>query len=279
MFLGFLGLVVDVGNIYIQKARLVSAVDSVVLAGVQELPALPNEAIFKAYQYGAVNQINSEQLLVQLSEANSRISAKADKCVELFFLRLFGFDKRTVSAEAEAQVGTVCSYKGAAPFGIVWDDFQFGQEYTLKYSSKGRQHRGNFGALRLGGNGADNYRHNIKYGYQGVLKVGDRVYTEPGNMSGPTYDGVKYRLNLAADHDPGRWNYDNPRIVVVPVIDSLDVHGTDLVTIIGFAAFYLEGCDGKGNESIVRGRFIRYVVDGDIGCGEDYGLTAYRLIR
>lgn len=118
VFLGFLGLVVDVGNIYIQKARLVSAVDSVVLAGVQELPALPNEAIFKAYQYGAVNQINSEQLLVQLSEANSRISAKADKCVELFFLRLFGFDKRTVSAEAEAQVGTVCSYKEQLPLEL-----------------------------------------------------------------------------------------------------------------------------------------------------------------
>lgn len=279
VFLGLLGLVVDVGNIYIQKARLVSAVDSVVLAGVQELPVLPNEAILKAYQYGTANHINTEQLLVWLSEANSRISAKADKCVELFFLRLFGFDKHTVSAEAEAQVGSVSSYKGVAPFGIVWDDFQFDQEYILKYSSSGGQHHGNFGALRLGGNGADNYRNNVKNGYHGILKIGDRVYTEPGNMSGPTYDGVKYRLNLAEWHAPDQWNYNNSRIVVVPVIDSLNVSGTDQVTIVGFAAFYLEGCEGKGNESIVRGRFIRHVVDGDIGYGDDYGLTAYRLIR
>ncbi len=280
ILIGLLGLVVDVGNILIQKARLVSAVDALVLAGVQELPTLPREALSQAYHYGIANQLEPEELSVKLNDDNNRISAQAHRWVELFFLKLFGFNNHKIFAEAVAQVGTVSSYQGVAPFAILWDDFQFGEEYILKYSPKSTgQHRGNFGALSLGGNGANNYRNNIKYGYQGVLQVGDLVYTEPGNMSGPTYDGVKYRLNLAKDYPAEAWDSDNPRIIIVPVVDSLAVSGKALVTIVGFAAFYLESCDGHGNESTVSGRFIRHIVDGDIGSGQGYGLMAYRLIH
>lgn len=280
VILGLLGLVVDVGHIFIQRARLVSAVDAVVLAGVQELPSLPDQAVNIAYRFGLENQVNSDQLSVSVSNANTEISAQGERDVELFFLRLFGFDTHQVYAEAAAEVGVVSACTGVAPFGIVIDDFQYNHVYVLKYDSHSdNRHHGNFGALRLGGNGADNYRNNIKYGYSGVLAVGDQVYTEPGNMAGPTDHGVSYRINQDYHSSFDNFDDDSPRIVIVPIVDNMDIHGTDYVTILGFAAFYLEHVERQGNVAIVKGRFIEYATDAEIGNAANYGLKAYRLLR
>ncbi|MBI3949405.1 MAG: Tad domain-containing protein [Acidobacteria bacterium] len=44
--------------------------------------------------------------------------------------------------------------------------------------------------VRSGG-GAAEYRDNIVYGWEGQLQVGDMLYLEPGNMIGPTRQGVR----------------------------------------------------------------------------------------
>lgn len=62
-------------------------------------------------------------------------------------------------------------------------------------------------------------------------------------------------------------------------MDSIDVKGRDLVTIVGFAAFYLEDVEAQGNQATIKGRFIRHLIDGDIAAGQDYGLLAYQLIK
>ncbi|MDD5089545.1 MAG: Tad domain-containing protein [Candidatus Wallbacteria bacterium] len=132
------------------------------------------------------------------------------------------------------------------PFG-----FTLGDTYVLKYGSgawsgspdKPYQHQGNWGALALGGNGANEYRDNIKFGESNpdhsLYYAGKQVYTEPGNMVGPTFQGVEYRI-------------DNDKLyVTVPVVDSLDVNGRKLVTILGFLYFKLTGLenDNHGNTS------------------------------
>jgi hypothetical protein len=63
------------------------------------------------------------------------------------------------------------------------------------------------------------------------------------------------------------------------VIDSLDVNGRSLVTIVGFAAFYLEDVEAQGNRAVIRGRFVEHLIDGEIGSGVNYGLLAYRLVQ
>ena len=47
-FLGLLGLVIDLGQIYMERVRLSRAVDAAVFAGVQELPGQPEQAVAKA---------------------------------------------------------------------------------------------------------------------------------------------------------------------------------------------------------------------------------------
>jgi hypothetical protein len=122
--------------------------------------------------------------------------------------------------------------------------------------------------VALGGNGASVYRENIRDGYQGVVCIGDILPTEPGNMVGPTSQGVNdliakdpaaYMTRNAA----GRWvvispNYpvnESPRIVPIPMYSYAHAPGngrTDFqVTSIG--SFFVEGSDGRD----VRGRFIQ----------------------
>jgi len=279
-FLALLGLVIDLGQIYLEQVRLSRAVDAAVLAGVQELPGQPSQAVAKAYEYGQANNVAAEQIQVTLGNANHLINVRAEKKVKLYLLSLFGYLDHNVAAEAAAEVGAVAGCSGVIPVGVPWQDFELGQTVILKMDAhSGQNFQGNFGALALGGSGANNYRSNLKYGYQGVLRIGDRVYTEPGNMAGPTRDGVRYRLDQAGDGSGLKWYEHDARIAIVPVVDSIDVKGRDLVTIVGFAAFYLEDVEAQGNQATIKGRFIRHLIDGDIAAGQDYGLLAYQLIK
>src|SRR5690606_15931985 len=129
---------------------------------------------------------------------------------------LFGFKQLQVSAEAAAMIGPVVGCTGVIPVGVPWDDFEFGQVYELKIDAhSGRKYQGNFGALALGGTGANTYRNNLKYGYQGMLRVGDQVYTEPGNMAGPTRQGIEYRLKQAPSIPGQPWYENTARIAIV----------------------------------------------------------------
>ncbi len=86
---------------------------------------------------------------------------------------------------------------------------------------------GNFAALALGSTGASIYEGNITNGYDGTISVGDLILSETGNMSGPTYDGVSYRVEHGLIY------------VVIPILNTLDVNGRKIVEIVGFANFKL----------------------------------------
>ncbi len=179
----------------------------------------------------------------------------------------------------DAQDGWREVRSGLVPLGVEWADFTLGQLVALKVGP-GNATGGNFHALQLGeAPGASRYRENLMYGHDGVLQVGDRIPTEPGNMSGPTRDGVAYRIALdpnttfeavsSGDVRPG-----SPRVVFVPVVGSFEnVHGRKTVQVLGFAAFFLEGADPDGT---VYGRFLRWRIEGEPG-GPDYGLSGVRL--
>lgn len=282
VLLAFAALVVDVGYLYLEKSKLRNAVDAAALAGVQELPASPSAAQTTAKAYAEMNGVPQDSVTVEVLSGSRAIRVSAAKDVNLFFARILGADYARVSASAAAEIGTVSGMRGLAPFGVVKQDFVFGAQYYLKYGPGpgiGRHH-GNFGALALGGRGANNYRKNIIEGYKGKLTVGQWVETEPGNMSGPTVDGVDYRIS-ACNHVP-ECTFDNfvpgcSKVIYAPVIDSLDVNGRKEVQVVGFAAFFLEGNVKSGADNYVVGRFIKMIVDGDVGDAGDYGVSAIRL--
>lgn len=286
VILAMAAFVIDAGLLYLTRAQLSRAADASVLAAVQELPSDRAMAESIARDYAMLNGVPEApegEISVDISDDNREIRVAVRKTVRLLFARLLGFSQSEVRARAAARIGPVRAMKGAAPFGVEGQNFVYGELYTLKEKG-GDGEWGNYGALALGGSGGNIYRDNIMYGYQGELHIGDEVETEPGNMSGPTRQGVEYRMDLCRNRCHHECSWDDfapgcPRLIYVPIVTEPS-HGRSTVTIVGFAAFFLEGVGGRGGgHAEVYGRFIRMVTEGEYGDGGDYGLQAYRLIE
>lgn len=286
VILGFAALATDVGVLVLARNRLQNACDAAALAAAQELPAT-TAAREKAAEYLEYNGVNPEEAVISFDSAGTRVTVEASRQVNFTFARVFGLSGSEVSARASAVFGSVKSITGVVPFGIPDQALVYGQEYKLKAGSHDEYGPGNYGALALEFRGASNYENNLKYGYGGTLSVGDWVLTEPGNMSGPTEEGVNYRLSLCP-HTPkctiDSYHPDCPRIMIVPIFDPTTLSGRDEVKIVGFGAFLLRGVEGTGNESVVSGYFLRmvppeglrYTLDPN---GADYGLHAAKLVE
>lgn len=275
-------LAVDFGYILVEKAKLTDALDAAALAGAQDLLDNPDKAGNIALEYASSNGIDHPEILIDQSK--KEITVQGTKTVPFVFAKAFGFNQKILSASSKAMVKPISGGTGFTPIGVVKKSYEFGKLYQLKYSPS-NSYNGNFGALALGGSGASIYRNNLVYGYQGELKVGMSIPTETGNMSGPTKTGIEERISLDnGDYTCGDYltaSRSCNRILFMPMIDSLQVNGSGEVTIVGFAAFYLEGVDGNGSESVIRGRFIQTVFPGDWDeTGQsDYGLYAIKLVN
>lgn len=272
---GMVGLVIDIGVLYVNRIQLQKAVDAGVLAGAQELPDDASWAIDMAKFYANTNGRSGDVVNVEVLNANKTIRAIGTRDVDLFFAQLFGLNTAAVSAKARANIGVIVGYTGVVPFGLQQKTLTYGVEYILKVGG-GAGNTGNFGALSLSGKGANAYRDDIELGYQSPLKIGDWVSTKPGNMSGPTSQGVNYRISQDPNATFTTVQENSPRIIVVPVIIG-DPQGRDDVQIVGFAAFFLEGVGGSGKDNYVKGVFMRQVVAGEIGTGTDFGVFGAKL--
>lgn len=280
--LGMTAVVTDAGYLYVTKAQMQDAVDAAVLAGVQELPGRPQDALNLATQYSNENGLALGEYSYNI-ENNTRLNGSASRTVDLFFARLLNIPTANVDVSATAQIAPLSEASGLVPWGVWEYDYEFGDVTILKQGGGELLYPGWFGALRFeGDSGANDYRNNIKYGYPGVIHIGDIIPYEPGNMSGPTKQAVEYRMDLCP-HTPGctidHYVPGCPRIVFVPVINQVNV-GSKEVRVCGFAAFMLDGYVGSGNENEVRGAFIEYVVPGMSSPeAEDFGLYTTQLIR
>lgn len=282
VLLGMTAMVVDVGAVFVERAKLQNAVDAAVLAAVQELPANPQLAEEVALDYGQRNGIEQGMLQVAITQENTTIQASSDKRVGLTFARALGYKWGYIEAQATAQVRPAGEVQGVAPLSIEEQVLQYGALYTLK-SAAGHGESGWYGALSLGGSGASRYRDNLTNGYQGTVRIGDIVDTETGNMSGPTTQAIEARI--ARDNAQGGSTWDtapreSPRILLVPVIQPAEIQGNQVkrVRIVGFASFYVEAVAGQGHENEIRGRFLHMVIPGKSDGTVDYGLYNVRLI-
>jgi hypothetical protein len=283
-FAGIMALVTDAGLLYVNHIKLVNALDTAVLAGVHELPADGDAAVSNAASYAAMNGINEQEANYQVLDNNRTIMANATRPVNLIFAKVLGHDTGQVSAVAKAHISPTTAVTGVAPFGVIEDHFEFGQQVVLKEGSGDSIQRGWFGALSLGGTGASNYTVNIEHGYSGKVKCNDVYYTEDGNMSGPTSDGIGYLVSQCTHSPqctPGCFDKDCPRIIIVPFVNVVDENPAGhifIVKVVGFGAFLINGYVGNGNDNWVQGSFISYVVPGEGDDNEtDYGLYSAQL--
>jgi hypothetical protein len=284
--LGSTALVVDLGTLTLEKIRLQNACDAAALAAARELPSRA-WAEFRAFQYLAKNHVHPWESDVDFDEDLTEVTVKASRTKDYYFARVLGHNKGKVHAGSTAIFGSVCAATGVVPFGIPDQPLVYGVEYQLKAGSHDDYGSGNYGALAFEFKGASSYENNLKYGYNGKIRVGDWVTTEPGNMSGPTKRGVNYRLNQCP-HTPQctieHYEKSCPRVMIVPIFDPGTIQGRDEVQIVGFGVFLLKGVEGSGNESNVTGYFLRMVppngIDYELDPHQtDYGLHAAKLLK
>jgi Flp pilus assembly protein TadG len=115
-----------------------------------------------------------------------------------------------------------------------------------------------------GGSGGSWYEENIGGCWPGEAAIGEMVPVEPGNMTGPTTQGVDTLLNKdrAASWDDAKKEvvssfHPSPRIVIIPVFDPFVYedgrqHGRVDIKIANFVGFFIEELQGNS----VLGRIV-----------------------
>ncbi len=303
--LGFAGLALDVGVLANTRWQMQHAADAAALAGVQELPGCGGAAIARAEEWARRGDHAPSAVAVTLEGSGCdtiRVQLRAD--VPLSFMRVFGIDERSVSAAASARIASVTSTRHFMPWGLTVNNSdclvagsppqpRVGATCILKISD-GAETVGDRGALDVDGGGGAGYRNQIvdssadqPYG------VGSSVRALPGNMVGPTDQGIHDRLlgepssfgGVPCDtNGNGRDDFDevfvdrgstsgpryavryacqnSPRLMTVPVVDQ--IKPPDASTILGWATVYFDGygcvdgnetCNGKGHWA-VTGRIV-----------------------
>lgn len=261
---GMTALVTDFGRISLSRQRLVNAVDSAAIAAARDFVFIedPYTRDMIARQRAVDVAVSNGAPIggISVDIVNNKISVNAEQSVSLIMSRAFGISQRAVRAHAAAMVGSITSYKGVAPLTIKEQPFIYGQLVTLKYGSPDSP--GNFGALALAGKGSRNYKYNLINGFSEVVKLGETLVTEPGNMNGPT-DGIDERLGRCTNG----CTYDNfepncPKILVIPTHRD-DLKGRDSITVSGFAAFFVDREATGTSDDEIKGYFVRMAAEGD----------------
>lgn len=281
VLLGVAALVVDVGMMRVTKVEMQTAADAAALAGAQDLlngGDAEGTAVYYAEKNGAENTMLPEQ------EDPTKIEVVCTKNVNYTFARILGFEKKEVSARAVADISSVKSASGVVPLGVESQTLEYGETYVLKENAGAGSYHGNFNCLALGGQGAKVFGKNLKFGYDGILTIGDKIDTEPGNMAGKTAEGLSYRIEQDPTATFETVKKGSARICVVPVVNTLEVNGRKEVTIVGFAVFFLEssGKTGNGNnaEAFINGKFMEMVIGNSTGGAvTSYGAYKVKLIE
>lgn len=289
--LGFTALVTDIGLIAANRQKLLNIVDAAALSGAQELPDTA-KAVTTARNYALYNNyVPAHSGDPDITVADGKITVSCSKNISLAFARLFGFHSRTVTATATARVQALTSFKGALPLtvdDVTLENLRPHEEFRLKtdYPSIGS---GNFGALSLGTDddydakdpGASSYRQNLKKGSPQTIRVGDELLTKPGNMTGPTGQGLKDRIDGCACTVTTYINHaDCPRVVLIPVYHDVpysDLNGRTVIRVAGFASVFITRVNGSNVYARVLDKVLK---DGESSATQtDYGVTKPVLIK
>ncbi|MDP4178437.1 MAG: pilus assembly protein [Bacillota bacterium] len=267
----FTAFVVDIGIVYVDKAQLTDAIDSAALASSLELTQDSSKAYTVANDYLSKNNVQQGTSSVIIGSDKKSIQIKASKNIKYIFAPIIGIKEGNINCSTKAVIAPLKSVTGGIrPFAVEKYNYSYGDVVTLK-NGAGSGYNGNYGALALGGTGANVFRNNTLYGYSGTVSVGDYISTEPGNMAGVISDISDYLSteeveNFINSENSTVYNFprNSIRLWTIPLVDSMQVNGREQVLVIGFAEFYVETVGKNAGKMEITGRFVRYVIKGKI---------------
>ncbi|MBF6570204.1 MAG: hypothetical protein IVW54_15140 [Candidatus Binataceae bacterium] len=292
VLIGAIALGTDVAIFYFNWVQLQKAADAGVLGGANYLPDNPNQAVASANQLAETDGVASGEIVSTTVASNDlSITMQVKRQVPYYFARVLGLSNGSVAATATAAApyapstvnagtpsqvppggdngatngsfGSSVGQNGLMPIGLDYNTvYNDGQQITLQQGQVGH---GNWDLLALGGVGGANLRANIANGYTGQISVGDWVNTEPGIKVGPVDQGFQDRLNAAQLSDPSgtyaSHALNDPRVLIVPVVDWENPNGRQAVLVKAFATVWLDGYNG----GYVTVNFISQVIANSFG--------------
>lgn len=297
--MGFAALVVDVGNLYLNKTQLSNAADAAVLAAAQELPKNAANAQVIAKDYTARNGKANDVTTTTISSDSKTIEVNINRDVQLFFAPILGFDNSTVSASAAAQVSIAASVPWIVPFVLPkTQTFDYDHQFTMRmYDPKKPHGEYEFDYMNVGiqNTNFQDYIKYLKYGYQKTFKIGDNMqYLGPSSGGKESVEAFYDRTLRDSNTDYSKAKIGDSRVMLIPLVDQMLPRNTSEGTpmkIIGFVGFFLETVhkgtiqkDGNyGVTFYAKGRFLK---DLNVGTGDstsnpiyDYGVRTIRLIQ
>ncbi len=274
VLLSAIALVTDVGVVFFEQTKLANALDAGALAGAEQFFAGTNAAQTAALSY--VEQNHEQADHVDVNSVVGSVTVSRTQTVPLYFARVFGDTQAIISASSTASVGALQKGTGFVPLAVEQQNFTYGKSYSLSQGA-GVGSTGNYGFLALGGNGASTLEQNLMYGYPGTIAVGDSLTTETGVMDGPVRTAILYRLQQGVADSFQTATETSPRMMLLPVIAGPWPDGKGTVTVIGFAAFYIDGLTSSGGHQQIVGRFKQLVVPGIVGSSTEFGLYGVHL--
>ncbi|MBM4764497.1 Tad domain-containing protein [Bacillus sp. B15-48] len=288
--LGFTGLVIDGGKLYLAKSQLQKAVDAGALAGGDVMlkskadsgsfnhPTANTEAMKisgnnyngTGISYAACFRNQAETNCSGMNATANVIQVNGREEVALVLMPILGISSTvTVEARAEVQIGSVGTvYAGnIIPIGIKKEEAQgleFGTIWDIS-DSPGEGFQGNYSFLDFssihesGPNGANGVKYYIENGAQVPISVNQQIKTENGVMTGPVNTAITAKIG---------------EIVYVPIVSEIT---SNTVTVLGFAAMKI--IDYDTSSKTVKAQFLEEVLEGDIGGGSnEYGTYTSKMI-
>ena len=270
--LGAIALCTDVGNFYMNWEEMQKATDAAVLAGANFLPSTPSTAISTAQQYAEMNGIAASEITnIQVSSTDMQIEMQVQRTVPYFFGRVLGLTSQVVNVQAVAGIEASQTAAGLVPIGIQQGSYTLYQQMTIHLPPQNTTiGPGNWEPLAMGyctscDPGGSNYKYNIENGYQSPISINDYIYTEPGQLNGPTQQGIDYLLSEGSSSDPSgtdtNHTLNDPRMIEVPIVNFNNVNGSGAVQVLGFAELWIVSVDGSGDITV---DFINQVVANNV---------------
>ena len=275
--IAIIALVIDGGNIYLQRRRMQNAADSGALAGVRALALDQGYAAAYAAATEYCAQRNGADRCA-VSVAGVSLIVRACEDTPMTFARVLYLNQVEVCAQAAARFGPAASPWGVAPIAVREFDFDYTTIYSIWDDDKDEDpvtshiisgsHRGWLTMncvypADCGAAGASELTNWMRNGYQGYTDVDDWIRGDNGT-----------KASVIAEARVGQ-------ILILPVFDQIsDLYGNkSYYHILTFAAFEVTSVQKTGTPKGISGRFIRYVVPSPPTGSEDDGVRSIVLTQ
>jgi hypothetical protein len=279
--LGVSGMVLDLGNGYVQRRAVQNEADAAAVAGADAIPS--GNVTSAATQMAAKNGRSGDAVTVALS-GNDTVTVTVRRTAPTFFLRVFGRSSLPVSATAVARIEALGAVKGhVSPYAVTVDAYANGTGTTLFKENQ----PGAYGTIDLpttdntsGGSCTGNTNKGTPSNIApelsdnlaaGTLVIGGCLSVKSGasqpsanivNNIPPNNNQMSQDLQSLGNGQyqviPQTWDDPNglpPRLMYIPIVQTLP-SGNGTTNILSFAWFYMTSATGGGSGLTINGQWV-----------------------